>query len=292
MALLEFFPGAAGAWGVTLDLAPCFGIVLIKGAAFDRKRRYIFSCFSLRRSLSHGSGGIGAAFLHFGFGLRGHQTGNHQTRAARFDVQFDETEGHGYGFTHHVKHSFKKLEGFGLVFIQRVALAKGAQINALTQVVKIEQMFFPVLIEHLQKNHFFNTAPDFRRRVHCLFRHFLVGGINQAIHDFGIRNSFLFRPVAKGRVNVEQADDIIFQRIYIPLFSISMLGDAAGDNLLDRLVAHVADHFLNAFDFHDFPALVVNDFALVVHHVVEFQQVFTDFEMHALDLALRTFEHF
>ena len=56
---------------------------------------------------------------------------------------------------------------------------------------------------------------------------------------------------------------------------------------VDHLVAHVGDLLGHVAGAHELLALLVDDLALVVHHVVEFQQVLADLEVARLDLLLR-----
>src|SRR3546814_13883983 len=54
--------------------------------------------------------------------------------------------------------------------------------------------------------------------------------------------------------------------------------DLASDHVRDHLVAHVLDDVLHVLRPHDLLALVVADLALVVHDVVELEQVLADVE--------------
>ena len=60
-----------------------------------------------------------------------------------------------------------------------------------------------------------------------------------------------------------------------------------GDQIVDRVVAHVGDDFGDGGVLHPFDALVEDDLALVVHHVVELEDVLADVEVARLDLLLR-----
>jgi hypothetical protein len=62
------------------------------------------------------------------------------------------------------------------------------------------------------------------------------------------------------------------------------------DHVLDHLVAHVARDLGDFLGAHDLVALGEDDLALVVHHVVEFQQLLADVEVAPLDLGLRAFQ--
>ena len=63
-----------------------------------------------------------------------------------------------------------------------------------------------------------------------------------------------------------------------------------GDQIVDHGVAHVADDFGHRLIVHPFDALIEDDLALVVHHVVELQDVLADVEVARLDLLLRLFQ--
>ena len=77
---------------------------------------------------------------------------------------------------------------------------------------------------------------------------------------------------------------------YIPL----LLHAHRRDETVDRLVHHVAANGGNGFRdvllAEQVVALLVNNLALVVGHVVVFQQLLADIEVATLDLALRLFD--
>jgi hypothetical protein len=58
------------------------------------------------------------------------------------------------------------------------------------------------------------------------------------------------------------------------------------DQIVDHFVAHVLDGLGNRFRIHQFLALIEDDLALIVHHVIEFEQVLADVEVARLDLLL------
>ncbi len=55
-------------------------------------------------------------------------------------------------------------------------------------------------------------------------------------------------------------------------------------------MAHAENVIGNVFDGHQFLALLVDDLALVVHDVIELEQVFANFEVTGLDLLLGFFQ--
>ena len=69
-----------------------------------------------------------------------------------------------------------------------------------------------------------------------------------------------------------------------------ILRDRLRDHLLDRLGPHIGDRRGHVARVHDLAALLVDDLALVVHHVVVFEQLLADVEVARLDLLLRLVE--
>ncbi len=63
-----------------------------------------------------------------------------------------------------------------------------------------------------------------------------------------------------------------------------------GHHVVDHLTAHVVHGFRHVFRAHQFDALLEDRAALVVHHIVELQQVLADVEVARLDLLLRLFK--
>ena len=60
-----------------------------------------------------------------------------------------------------------------------------------------------------------------------------------------------------------------------------------GDEVIDRGVAHVGHDLIDPLVPHPLDPLVEDDLALVVHHVVELEQVLADVEVARLHLLLR-----
>ena len=76
----------------------------------------------------------------------------------------------------------------------------------------------------------------------------------------------------------------------IPLLGIGGLGNVLGDEVVDDVLAHLGDGFGKVLAVHQRDALLENDLALVVLHVVVFQQVLADVEVARLDLLLGLFQ--
>ena len=62
------------------------------------------------------------------------------------------------------------------------------------------------------------------------------------------------------------------------------------DQIVDHLMAHVLRDLGQVLGLHDLQPLAEDRLALVVHHVVELQQLLADVEVAAFDLGLRLFQ--
>jgi hypothetical protein len=58
-----------------------------------------------------------------------------------------------------------------------------------------------------------------------------------------------------------------------------------GDQVFDHRVAHVGDRFVDRLVAHQLEPLLEDHLALIVHHVVELEQVLADVEVARLDLS-------
>ena len=64
-------------------------------------------------------------------------------------------------------------------------------------------------------------------------------------------------------------------------------GQAVGDQRIDRVVAHFDDDIVDGLGIHDVRALLVDHLALIVHHVVVFDDLLAHVVIARLDLLLR-----
>ncbi len=60
---------------------------------------------------------------------------------------------------------------------------------------------------------------------------------------------------------------------------------ALGDDVVDDVVAHVGDGVGDVLVIHQFETLLEDHLALIVHHVVVFEDVLADVEIARLDLG-------
>ena len=73
----------------------------------------------------------------------------------------------------------------------------------------------------------------------------------------------------------------------VPLLGVGVRRDALGDQLLHHLLAHLRDRLVDVVVAHDVDAVLEDDLALVVHHVVVLEHVLAGVEVARLDLLLR-----
>jgi hypothetical protein len=119
----------------------------------------------------------------------------------------------------------------------------------------------------------------------------LVGGLFQPLIDIVLGNAFLVGPFDDRQIEVENGGFTCFRPFDIPLLGIGLFRDVGGDHFFDDLVAHLAHRSRReAVLFHQFLALLEDHLALIVHHVIVFQQVLADVEVARLDLLLGLFQ--
>ena len=105
-----------------------------------------------------------------------------------------------------------------------------------------------------------------------------------------VGDAFFLGPFVDRQFEIEHALELFLQPRRIPLLRIGVFRHVLGDQIVDHGVAHVADDFGHHLVVHPFDALIEDHLALVVHHVVELQDVLADVEVARLDLLLRLFQ--
>ena len=214
----------------------------------------------------------------------------HQVAGRRVQLHFEMGKRSRHRLAQPGQHGVEECEGFLLVFVQRVLLRISAQADALAQVVQLEQVLLPDLVEKLEQDALLRLAHDVCAPVRGLFRHAPVQRRENAPADFLVRNAFLFRPVPGREIDGKHTAQLVLEALRIPLLRQRLFRDETMDGVLHDLVAHVHDLVMDIVDLHQVAALFIDDLALVVHHIVEFQQVLADFEVARLDLLLRLFQ--
>src|ERR1035437_8118044 len=297
-AVFVFLAAAAGAWAVAADFrAGADGVGL--GLGFHRLRGFADHVAGF--GLSAAGSGAGAAeragVLVQGLLRRVAEKifKRHQARRAAEDVVAD--------LRFHVNHQFvENLERFGLVFEQRIALAVGAQADAVAQAVHLVKMFLPQFVNRLQDGVTLYRHQFFRLLETDLQLVSLADGVADEIahgklrlaqaveqragHGFFLAGFGGLDDFGFGQAEWEIQIHPVGQRTDFPfahIFDGSKFLHFQDHNLLDDVheaVAHVVV-------VDDFVAETVDDFALLVHHVVVFERAFALLEIMAFDAFLR-----
>ena len=186
----------------------------------------------------------------------------------------------------------KQGKGFQLKLGQRVALTEPAQADNLAQMFQRQKMLAPMLVEGLQQNGFFDLANNVRAQIDGARRHEAVGSIIKPLGNFFVRNTLFRRPIMHRQVERENIFHRRVEPVHIPLLGIGFGRNMGLDQFINGLMAHHGDGVVNAVGFHKLQTLLKHHFALVVHHIVIFQNIFANVEIARFDFLLRALKCF
>src|SRR5579885_2871829 len=302
-AVFVFLAAAAGAGVVAADLGagadgPVFFFLL-------RRRRFADDVSAVGRRSRTGTGGGRSAKGAGGLvqGLLGHVAqkifeGGHGGRAAEdvvADLRFD------------IDHQFvEHAERLGLVFHQGVALAIAAQADAVTETVHFIKVFLPEAVNGHQNGEaldFFEGFGIFEAdfdvvRLANVFGDEAGDGIlrrrqaveKRSFHGFfraglGGLEDFPFRQ-AQRKVQIYP----VGQLPDLPVVKVRFGGGELRDFFDDNFLHEVHEFVAHVFGVNDFVAEAVDDFTLLVHHIVVFERAFADLEVVLLDFFLGAFD--
>ena len=191
-----------------------------------------------------------------------------------------------------IQQVFKQLEGFVFVFVQWITLCISTEPNDAAQMFQSQKMFTPFCINGLQQHLAFDLRHGFGAKRRSFVRHHFIGGhFDPLTHDIVI-NALFGSPCNDGQIQIQLLDHRSIQTLRIPLIRIGFGRHIGVNQIINHLIAHVGDNFGQICGFHDFTTLTKNCLALIVHHVVEFQQLFPNVKVAAFDLGLGAFERF
>src|SRR5919197_6347249 len=199
-------------------------------------------------------------------------------------------------------HRLEQREALFLVLDERVALAVAAQADSFFQVVEAVEVILPLLIDDLQHD----VALDALQHLAANELFLLVvrrdDPFPQAIADF-IRRQVV--EVEAGRIDREDARDLALERLEIPLLEVGgpcrVRVDEGVEDVLGKqrqILAGVENLFAPFIvleldlSLENLPAQRVHVLALLVHHVVVLEEMFSDREVLRLDLLLSPLDRF
>lgn len=214
MAVLVFLARTAGAHFVAPDTAPGGGVVRIT---------FLTRNESNRRDLSN--------MRHLVFArnrievVRGHFR---QFRLLRLLLhQFHAHQLGGNGFAQIGQQRLEQLEGFRLVFLQRVALGITAETDDGTQMIEVDDMFAPQMVDRLQDDRAFDIGHDLGAETLRPLGGVFIGGLGDTLQNIVFGDAFFLCPFLHRQVEVQELLDTGFQARNIPLFGIGIFPEYA-----------------------------------------------------------------
>ena len=186
-------------------------------------------------------------------------------------------------------HFFEHIEGLALVLNQRIMLCVAAQADALFQVIHREQVVFPLRVDHAQHDHALVIAHGFGANQHLLRVIALLElGKDGVAHFLAIH--LLRLKALSVDIHPEAREDCVLQGFEVPVgfvlfrrtVPLQNIAENPGDVILD-------DEIFLVESFEQSTAQAIDRFALLVHDVVIFEQMFASFEVLPFDGFLRNF---
>src|SRR5436305_10584376 len=184
---------------------------------------------------------------------------------------------------HPLAHHLEQLEALLLVLLERIALAVAAQADPLLQVVEGEEVVLPGRVHRIEHDGALEAADDLLGVAALLLDVALLDRLPEGVAQ--LVDAEILQPQIAG-VDVEVGEHLGAQAGEVPFLRIGLLGavevEQAFDDVLDD-----AHHVLAPLaPFEDVAATLVDRLALLVHHVVVFEEVLADLEVPPLDLGL------
>ena len=164
----------------------------------------------------------------------------------------------------------EQRESFGLVLVERVALAVAAESHDGFERVELLEVFAPVLVDHLQEHLLLDAR--YSRRVEARGELVVggVGGVLEALGHLFVGDAFLGGPLLEGEIHGEDFARLLSKAVDVPLLGIGLFGDVGFDERLAHVVAEAFDDVGDILVGHEFQALLEDGFALVVLDVIVF----------------------
>ena len=189
-----------------------------------------------------------------------------------------------------VEHPLEQRKRLVLIFVDWRLLRIGAQVDDLAQRIERRQMLLPVMVQILEQDRLLDAGPGVGLQFLRLGLDHRIGlGRDALQNDLGV-DRFLGHPVVDRRLEVQQVLQLLLHARDIPLLGIAVRRASGADDRVDRLGAHVGDDLAHRLGIHDVGALFIDDLALVVHHVIIFDDLLADVVVARLDLLLRGFD--
>jgi len=150
----------------------------------------------------------------------------------------------------------------------------------------------PVFVDHTKRHHALKLPHDGRAVLRFLFLIGLAEHVGNAVcHLRGVHGLQLFvgrDPRAFGEADILKVAHEREERL--PVLEMRLARKGVCDIALDVILHHGGDALLKVFSVEHLPALLVDDLALGVHHVVVFKDALTRLIVAAFDRLLGVFD--
>jgi len=192
-------------------------------------------------------------------------------------------------FFNAVGHLIEHVKSFALVLHERVPLAVSAESDPLAKIIESVEMLLPFRVDHLKQNVPHEVLHPFRAEFLFpaiqLLAHFFLKRFEQSVHIIHI----LFYDFAETRAKLltESRD----QSFGILVFFANIRIDVGQHQTFDYIFNHQKNMFFQFLrsSFQHQITFAIDQFALTVHHVIVFKQVFSDLKVVRFDALLRRF---
>ncbi|MCY1536977.1 hypothetical protein D9M68_724540 [compost metagenome] len=192
---------------------------------------------------------------------------------------------------HRVQQLAEQHEGLALVLLLGLLLGVATQVNALTQIVESGQMLAPLPVDGLQQHDTLELGEVlFAHDLHFAIEHRFGSGHHTLGNLFGVDRLRIRHPGRHGHINCPLLAQHALQRGQVPLFLDAAFGHVFVHQIGKAAVAQRINLGPQRLGIQNIVALLVDHLALIIGHVVVFEQLLANVEVASLDLALRTLD--
>ena len=153
-------------------------------------------------------------------------------------------------------------------------------------------MFTPFAVNRLQQKLLFNVAQGFSAKGCFLFSHVLIAFSLKPFTHHIIIDAFFFGPFHHRHIHAKITDNCCVHAFSVPLIGIGLWWHIFSDQIINHLKTHITGNFGQVTVFHDVAALTKDHLALLVHHIIELEQLLAHIKVTAFNLCLRALQRF
>ena len=188
-------------------------------------------------------------------------------------------------------HFLEHIETLICISHCRVKMSQSAQSDTLLKVVHSIDVIHPAVVNNPEHDHLFHfshaVSPDFGFLLIIESMEF-SNSISLKLLCRQIMYSILI--IMKALKPVCETLQVLVHHIKIPFLCKLAVHSHRNHDIFNQVVHHIQNVLLHIVTEKNFAALVVDNLSLLVHYVVVLENVFTDFEVTALNLLLSVFD--